>query len=295
MSRLEALEFRRIRNVPEILNVTFDFIRLNFGVFWRSLLFLAFPPLVAGLTIFSYFMVAAFDSLSMGTYVEELLLPFLWVSIAAMLLSSVGITILVAAVHVIVRLYIEKGPGAFGVRDVREEVRRIFWMLLLTILGLEISYLIISLLAVFVPFGQFGIVIGLAFATLYFPVRIYERRGFIQSIVVSSKLVEGRWWATVGMFWLFMFLNVGLVGAFTLPLILFSWLVETHMIDFGEPGQGGSLVRIVGAVLLAVYMTALFLMYAIPFLSLIFHYYSQRERKNSIGLLEEIETIGAEA
>lgn len=296
MHQPDIIEFHRIRNVPEILNVTFDFIRQNFRLFWRALLFFAFPPIAVGVTLFSYFLVGLFqvtftDLESLGNAMPS----FMGALLVSGILCLGGGAMLIGIVHVIAELYRERGPEGFTLDDIWQGCKEIFWMLFWTLFGLEAAWIILGVLAAFIPFGQFGLYVGVAFASLYFPFRIYERRGFIQSVLLSSKLVEGRWWATFGMLWLFYLLMLGLSGVFLIPLYLGIWGAGSGLIDVDQLAAEGSLLRLLGTGVVALYSSALFLLGAVPFLSMIFHYYSQRERKGGVSLREEIERIGAAA
>lgn len=292
MQQPSIIEFRQIRNVPEILNVTGDFIRQNFRLFWRALLFLAFPPIVVGVTIFSYFFVSFFATALNDGDVAGMILPMMGAYLVGGVLCGGGAAMLIGVVHVFVALYRERGPNNFTIEDVWRGTKEIFWMLFWTLFGLQVGVSIIGALAAFVPFGQIGLYIGITFASLYFPLRIYERRGFIQSITVSSKLIEQRWWATFGMLWLFYLLMFGLSGVLMIPIYAVVWAASTNLIDIEALGNSMPLLRLVGTALISAYMTGLFLLGAIPFLSMIFHYYSQRERKGGVALMEAIEGIG---
>lgn len=294
MHQPDIIEFHRIRNVPEILNVTFDFVRQNFRLLWRALVFFALPPIAVGVTLFSYVFVGLFQAAFNDVDTVVSAMPsFLGGLLVGGVLSGGGTAMLIGVVHVIAELYRTRGPEGFTLEDIWQGSKEKFWMLFWTLFGLEIAWVVLGVFAAFIPFGQIGLYAGIAFASLYFPFRIYEGRGFIQSVLLSSRLVEGRWWATFGMLWLFYLLILGLSGVFLLPLYAGIWAAGNELIDLEQLAAEGSLLRLLGTAVVAVYSSVLFLLGGIPFFSMIFHYYSQRERKGGGSLREEIERIGA--
>ena len=298
MDRADRIEFREIRNVAEILNVTFDFLRQNFRLLAKALLRFALPPVLVAVIVFSYFFVDLINVAIDGSLGEEeaisrFLLLFL-VTMLGGLLLAVGFTLLTCIVHVFARLYLERTGEAFTLEDIWRGTREIFWMVFGTMFGLGIVIFILSVLAAFIPFGQLGIYVIYTFGALYFPLRIYEERGFLQSFVVSSNLVQGRWWATLGLV-MVQYLMANILGGLLLflPLLVFVILVGVCVI-YVDQIQSNSWIVYVGVAVLALYMALLVLLSAVPTLSMIFHYYSQKERKEAPGLMERVGMIGAD-
>ena len=298
METTERINFREIRNVPEILNVTFDFIRQNFRLFSRSLLRIALPPVLIAMALFTYLGADIITAAATGNVDENSALQYVFTfalaGLAGGLLLGVGLTLLTCVIHVFVDLYMEDDQEGFGISDVWERTKKIFWMVFGTNIGLGVVLTIISVIAAFIPFGQFGMYILYAFGALYFPFRIYEGRGFLQSFVASSELVQGRWWATLGLFMLqYLMANV-LSGLVLLPIIIGGILEGTGVLDVSELVRNSSWLVYIGAALIALYIALLLLLSSVPTLSMIVHYYSQKERKGGVGLVERIELIGAE-
>ncbi|MGE3801310.1 MAG: hypothetical protein AB7H80_09835 [Candidatus Kapaibacterium sp.] len=299
MEKLDRIEFREIRNVAEVLNVTLDFIRQNFRLFSQSLILIALPPILIALTIFSYFFIG-FIGDALNNAVDEnniwdYLLSLLGVSAIAGVAVAIGTTFLICVVHVFAQLYVERGQGEFTFADVWGGTKEIFWRIFITNIGLAIVLVILQVLAAFVPFGAFGLYILYAFGALYFPLRIYEGRGFFKSFTVSTELVQKRWWATLGLLSLQSLLSTVLSGLLFLPIMVVSILSGLGVIDVEELVQDSSWFIYAGTALGALYISVVFLLSAAPVLSLIFHYYNQKERKGGIGLLERIEMIGTDA
>lgn len=299
VSQSEIINFRTIRNVPETVNVTFEFFRQNFSVVWRSLLFLALPPIAIAMALMGYFMydvymTAAFGNvMAYGDPTDLIGSMLLGVGIGGIMVS-VGSAMLIAVVHELAALYVERGPGNFTVSDVWEGAKRDFWLVLGTLIGLGVASMVLSLVAMFIPFGSFGIYILMVLGSLYFPLRIYHRRGFLQSFVVSSKLLKGRFWATVGLLSIFTLLSIGLAVVTALPVVLIGMVGNFLTFDL-EAMMRGDDSGLFLSILLAVYYASSLLLYAVPLTGLIFHFYNQQERHEWTGLLETVETIGPES
>ena len=289
MEQIERIEFRQIRNVAEIINVTFDFIRQNFRLFSRSLYFIALPPIMVSLTIVSYFLFALIDGLANKNEVGEMVVSFVFIMVLGGILVAVGMSLLVGVVHVFVHLYIEKGKDQFDINDIWQGTKGIFWMLFLTNIGLGVLYV----LSIVIPFGNLGLMMGLTFGALYYPLRVYERRGILQSFIVSGKLIQGRWWATLGLQSLYGLMTWVLLGLLSVPFILLAVLDGAGIVQVEDLIEIGSWTMLLGTALMVLYMSAFFLVSAAPLLSLIFHYHSQREKKKFPALLEQVEMIGS--
>ena len=297
MNQNEIIEFRQIRNVPEVINVTFDFVRQNIRPFTSALFRFAFPFIAVAFALSSYSFWGVIDSVSIidsASGIEDVVGVAFQTFIAffiAGVLVTIGSTTLIGVVHEFVRLYREDGPGNIQMQDVWQGVREKFWMLLFTLFGLGIVVAILSVVLVFVPFGGLGLYVLMVFGAFYFPLRIYEGRGFFQSFIVSVNLVQGSWWRTHGLILLFVLLSFVFSAVLIVPFIVVGVFNELSTISF-EHLIDTTWFRVFSTVVLSVYYTALALIYFIPLLSLIFHYHSQRERHASVALLELVEEIG---
>ncbi len=298
MNQHEVIEFQKIRNVPEVINVTFDFIRQNFRLFAGAVFRFAFPFLAIAVTLSGYWFWGLVDSVStMGSApgteaVMGMVFQAFLVFFVVAVLMTIGATTLIAVVHDVARLYREHGPGNVQMQDVWQGVREKFWMLLFTVFGVGVATTILSVVLAFIPFvGNFGLYILIVFGAFYFPLRIYEGRGFFQSFFVSIGLVQGSWWRTLGLMILFWIMNFAFAAIFVVPIIVAMAVQDFSAIGF-ESLIDATWFRVLGTVVFSLYYTALALFYSIPLLSLIFHYHSQRERHQSLALLELVENIG---
>lgn len=298
MNQHETIEFQKIRNIPEVINVTFDFIRQNFHLFAGAVLRYAFPFLAVSLVLSGYWFWGLIDSVStIGSapsteVIVGMVFQALLVFFVVAVLASIGGTVLIAVVHELARLYRENGVGNIQIQDVWQGVKEKFWMLLFTVFGLGVVTTILSVVLAFVPFvGNFGLYILIVFGAFYFPLRIYEGRGFFQSFFVSIGLVQGSWWRTLGLMILFWLMNLVFASIFMVPLFVSLVMQDYSAVTF-ESLIDTTWFRVLSSVVFSLYYTALALFYSIPLLSLIFHYHSQRERHQSLALLELVENIG---
>ena len=292
MEQTEQIRFRQIRNVAETINVSFDFIRENFRLFAGSLLRIALPPVVLAMVVFSYFFLSFLSSIGEQSTFVEMFFALMLAGLFGGIIITVGLTLLIGVVHVFAGLYIERGKDGFTVSDVWKGTRELFWMLFFTNLGLGIVLVVLSIIMAFVPMGQFGMYVIYAFGALYFPLRIYERRGFLQSFVASSNLVQSRWWATLGLLALHYVMAFALTTVFLVPLYIVAIVEGAGLLDIEQLVKSDSWMLPVGTAIFVLYSSITFLLSSLPLLSLIFHYYNQRERKEAPGLREEIELIG---
>lgn len=293
----EKFALRRIRTVPETVNMTFDFVRAHFGLISRSLLWIAFPPVLIALLLFYKYFVDSFLTFGAVDYTGSYIASTFLTTLAGFALMMVASTMLIGVVHSLVALYMERGAEDFHsttVRDVWEKTKGEFMRLLGTNISLGIIGTVLIIPMVFFPPALFAFPALFVFGALYYPIRIYERRGIIRSFTLSADLVMGKWWATVGLFILHYLLSTLLSSLLLAPVIVAAILEAVGWISFSELTDSYPWIPYVGGGAMTLYYGLLFLLYMIPLLSLILHYFSQRERKSGVGLLADLEKIGSE-
>jgi hypothetical protein len=293
----ERFTLRQIRTVPETVNMTFDFVRAHFGLITRSLLVIAFPPVLIALVLFYKYSVDSFSTFGAMTYTGSYLASTLLLTLAGIVLITIASTMLIGLAHSFVALYLDRGADGFRtvtVRDVWERTKGEFMRLLGTNISLGIIGTVMMIPMVFFPPALLGIPVLFVFGALYFPIRIYERRGIIRSFTLSADLVMGKWWATVGLYILHYLLSTLLSSLLLAPVIVIMILEALGVISFIELAEAYPWLPYVGGAATTLYYGLLFLLYTIPLLSFIFHYFSQRERKSGVGLLADLEKIGSD-
>ncbi len=284
--------FAQIRNNAETINATFNFVRLHRKTLLKSVMLRAFPFLLFSSVLYVWLFV--FPDSSIGR--ARLFQVLLWVAVLFL-----GQSMLVAVVHGFAKLADKYPPGDFDEVDVWEEAKSLFGSVLGT--NLALVFLVafgvggLALVVARIPVVGFLILSGIIFLVvvswcLYYPARFLEGSSFSEAFTLSRYLVSGYWWTTAGLLFVWWLL---------LTMLTFLFSVTSSIVDVLAMGYlpvdavaNDSLYLTVQAISTLISMSLWSLLNTLPMLGLIFHFYSQLERKDGAGLAELVETIGEE-
>ncbi|MGK7395812.1 MAG: hypothetical protein ACNS62_14635 [Candidatus Cyclobacteriaceae bacterium M3_2C_046] len=288
---MEKINFHKQRNFSEKLNVTFEFIRQNFTPLGKSILYLVGPfSLIIGIFLVSYqkFMVTLssnqenYESLSfkvisnMGT---------IW------LLSMFALLMLISVVYDYFILYQQKPVAQIEVGDVLNMVKK---DILKVFLAGIVTFLVVIVGFVFLVIP--GIYLSVA-VSLTFIIVIYEKKNPLEAVKRSIKLTSGKWWSTFGLI-LITSLIQGLVGfIFALPMQIMNFINLFHSLDegSGNPVDMYADPGLINYLFSAIAMFAGLFLYAIVLIALGFQYFNLVERKEAVGLMQNIDQLGQES
>ena len=303
-NRDEKIELYRSRTTARVLNDTFALIRVDFRLFVRALFSLSFAPMAVGLAMVGYGYVRLFSMLSGFGDVDFVgdgfsppadigILSLLFIVGASML--WLGGSLLLLVVHELVGMHRELDREEMRratVRDVWERIKgRIFWMLGSTFVWF-LGLMIISFALGLIPIvGLFAFYVVTVYTIFYFPLRIYEERGMGQSFIVSSSLVSGAWWRTLGFLILVTLLSLVLVGVLGAPLALGMIGSGTGLFELRDLADS-SAVTVLGVLYALLYATAYYVTTAISTVAIIVYYYTRSEETLGRSLEGMIDTIG---
>ena len=289
----QTISFAQIRNNAETINATFDFVRMHRKTLFKSVMLRAFPLLL--ITNLLYIWLTTFDrGVESGTVILQVL-----VLLGA---AFLGQSMLIAIVHGFAKLADTYRPGEFDESDVWVEAKALFGKVLGTnlVLGLILLFGVggMAVTVARIPFLGPSLLFVVVFLvivswSLYYPARFLEGSSFSEAFTLSRYLVSGRWWATAGLLCLWWLLLIILTFLFSLSTTLLDLVVAGYMpistISLREPW-----FLALRSIITLVSMSLWSFLYAFPMFGLIFHFYSQLERKDGAGLSELAETIGEE-
>lgn len=297
---VDRVELRQIRNVSETINDTFALVRSHPRFFLRTLASLALSPVLLATAVSAVFLFRSWSSI-VDPYNSQIYSPadFLGTIFSTLLmipLVILGYAILILVVHELVVIYGEKSHRQIEemrVREVWDRIRgRIGWMigtLLVWAIVLFIAIVLVSL----IPFvGFFAVPVILVYTLLYFPLRIYDGRGLVQSFVVSANLVSGNWWKTAGLGSLIYLLTTVLTGLVAFPIFFGYILGVLGLWDVRGFADSPLLAGIVGIFYVLFYGTGSFIAASLGMVAIILHYFNLAERKEARSLEERIAMIG---
>ena len=269
------IEFRKVRDFGVLLGVTFDYIKQNIKLLFKSNLLIGSPfILLAG--VFMGIYQSSIFNFRVQPEIEQFAIPFLF-SMFFMMLSYLVI-IIVTYSHLI--LYKNSEAGNFDIDDVWQNVKRNFWMILFTGIGYSILSLI-GFVFLIVP----GIYLSIALSIIFI-VRLEERLNFFEAVSRCIKIVSGNWWFTFGII-----IVVGMIQGF-LGFILYvpNYIVTIFLAFAGVDSNTGDLGRVL-YIISSIIATFGVLLYSISTIAIAFQYYNLVERKEAPGLVQQIEEI----
>jgi hypothetical protein len=291
------IELRKVRDFGGLLNVIFEYIKINFKSLLKSNLLIGAPTiLLAGVFLGIY--QSSLFSFDVDSTVPQIGLPFL----LSTFLTMVSYFIIMVVTYSHLRVYKQSETGIFDVEDVWQKTKQNFLMMLFTVIGYSIILGITGLLFVGLGFyltyqGNYGFIflifIGIGILiyltinySLVFIVRIEEEITFFAALKRSKNLIKDNWWFTFGLT-----LVVGLIQSF----ILYALYIPTYVVMFfvtfsGVGSDTGSFSKIL-FIVTSIITSLGAILYTISTLAIAFQYYNLVERKEAPGLLQKVENI----
>lgn len=284
----DKIEFRKQRELGDILTDTFKFIRIHFKPLFGLIIRLAGPALLAVVIAYVFYMQATMGSFDFGVNQspELFTLKFL---LALVALAATGVAFY-ALLYGTVMCYIKSYLNNNGVADpaeVKAGVRQRFWSLfgLSFLVGL-ITF--VGMIFCFLPGIYFAVVFSTSYAIL-----VMEDRNVGDAISYCFELIKGEWWITFATLFVMGILYYILIIIFNIPQYIYFFAKgftssggisadPSDMFDWGY-----TLLSVIGVI-------AQYLFYSLIVIGTSFIYFNINEKKNSTGTLEQIESIGSE-
>ena len=269
------IELRKVRDFGQLLSATFEFIRQNFKLLFKSNLLIAAPfILLAG--VFMGFYQSSLFNFSNEPEIEQFAIPFL-LSMLFMMFSYLVITMVT---YSFIILYKNSELGSFDIDDVWQTTKSNFWMLLFTGIGYAII-IGFGFLLLIIP----GIYLSIALSIIYI-VRLEEGISFFAAIDRCIKIISGNWWFTFGLIIVVGFIQGFLGFIFYIPNYIVTFFLAFAGID-ASTGETGKVLFVISSIIASLGT----LLYAISIIAVAFQYFNLIERKEAPGLMHQIEDI----
>lgn len=284
------IEFRKKREIGEIITDTFKFLRRNFKDIFAIVI------RTAGIPFLLLIAAAFYNSYSsLKTNPEDFGNPFSILTNSQAILSSLVLYLMIfiyfsflyAGVLSCIKSYIQN-KGAIIREDVLANVRQRSMSVLGTGMGkfllLFIAWMLCVLPGVFI----------FAPLALIFPIFIFENKGFSESLSGSFTLIKEDWVmsAIAIAFGFVIWYLISLV--FSLPLMIYFFVKMLAFVQEGDAGNIGTLIDMPFVILTALASLMQYLAYLFMPIVAAFVYYNLNERKNQTGSLNRIDTIGSD-
>jgi hypothetical protein len=305
---LEKISLLEARDFGETFNVSIKFLRQNFKLFFKSMLFLAGPFLLASALAGALYSSNSISMMSASRMLMSNPLAFYgWPFLAFILTSIVANIMLMSTVFSFMLNYLEKGPNAFTVNDVAKtlikNIGKIFVLfLVLTLIGIFLFVIfafIIGAITAIVPVLGILFAVGIFFGmmillpplmwqlSVVYLVRMHEGGGVFDSFGRTRQVMKDNFWWT----WLIVVCSaicVIIIGiVFTLPQFAYQMILMVSNMRGGNAD-----VSIPFLVVSTICTFCSSLLYSALHLINGIHYFSLNEKKYGKGLMEKINEIG---
>ncbi|MDT0540861.1 MULTISPECIES: hypothetical protein [Croceitalea] len=289
MQTVNYIEFKKQRELGEILSDTFAFIRSEFKPFFGTLLKIVGPYILIMLISSGFYIYTVGDIMNITTLQadNQIFSPIIMIlaGLALFVSSIMAYVVSHGTVLCYIRSYTEN-KGKIFFEDIKKGVYANFWSLigLGFLVGLSIMAGIIFCL---IPGIYLGVCLSVSFAIL-----IFQKKNVSDAYSESFSLVKENWWITFAtLFVIYIIIYIASL-AFSLPTIIYTWakmgifsgeVDAENMNIFSDP---------IYLILNLISQIIQFLMNIILLVSITFIYFNLNERKNFTGTFETIENLG---
>lgn len=288
--KTDYIEFKKQRELGDILSDTFAFLRAEFKPFFTTYLKIVGPFLLVMILALAAYLYFVGDTVNFMVVSPDNLNTNLATIIIIGLVYILSITAVYTMSQSTVLHYIKSysnGKGTTDFETIQKEVYGSFW----SFIGLGIM-VGLSVMAGFIFCFIPGIYLYVPLA-LSFCVLVYNRMGTSDAYSYSFTLVKDEWWMTFATFFV-----VGIIVAiasyvFAVPAAIYQWMKMG--IFSGEVDAEGMLDIFKDPVYILLNIVATigkFLLNLISVIAGVFIYFNLNEKKNFTGTYERIENLG---
>ena len=278
------INFRRQRELGDIITDTFKFIRENYKLLFKLIFQIAGPVFAVLVLCMGYYYYLAggaaffenFDG-NIGLFMNSLIL---------LLLSFIAFFVLLqATVFHFIKSYVDNA-GKVNPLQVKTGAKTDFGK----ILGVNImAWLLVVLGMVMCVIPGIYLWVPLTFAV---PLVVFGRKGSLDAIGDAFDLIKDNWWMT--------FLSLIVMGIlmylvaliFQMPMILYMFVKAFTIASEGSTADPTQLFDWVYVVLSVISSLAQYLLYTIFMIAIAFIYYHLDEKKHATGSFETISNLG---
>ena len=280
----DQIQFKKQRELGEILSVTFKFLRQNFKKAAKIFIKIVGPVfllLIAAVTYYSWSTVGTSFFMTDGIQNSDFILSFGLMMLAYILYVST----MTGTIYHIILSYINN-HGEIQASEVSKGMKADFGKLLLLTL---ISWIFIfaGMIAFIIPGIFIAVPLSLSTAIL-----VFRRESVMESISSSFRLVKENWWMTFATL-----LCIGLIVylislVFQLPAIFYLFFRAFTVASETSASNPGDILGS-GYIFINIFTSTIqYIIYTITPIGVAFVYFNLNEKKNFTGTYETIQNLG---
>jgi hypothetical protein len=288
--KTDYIEFKKQRELGDILSDTFAFLRAEFKPFFTTYFKIVGPFLlvmILALAAYLYFVGNIANIMMFNSGNEAANLATIFIIGLVYILSIMAVyTMSQSTVLHYIKSY-SNGKGTTDFETIQKEVYGSFW----NFIGLGIMVglsVMVGFICCIIPGIYLYVPLALSFSVL-----VFNRMGASDAYSYSFTLVKDEWWMTFATFFVIGIIVAIASYAFALPTAIYQWMkmgifsgemdAESMLDIFKDPIY--ILLNIVGTI-------GQFLLNLISVIAGVFIYFNLNEKKNFTGTYEQIENLG---
>ena len=313
----QKIEFQQVRDFGHVFNDGFLFVRQHFKRLFTHLLFIGGPFLLVGVGVSTAGLVRMQGLTAARANTSDIVFP--WQDLAFSYLVNIfsfliGFVMTTGVVNGYVELYKESPDREPDIQlgAVWAKVKSNFWrlsgqiflvnLLLIAVTaavvglgflvfssnsgtGTKVVFGILYVLSLMLLFAYLAPYLGVVITQTYF-----ERSVFPRNISRTFYLIKDNWWLTFGLGVVCVIVMYGILMVFYMPfyfIMMFNTLLNAKSGSFDM----SSMVGVTVAMTIALTIGSL-IIYIIHYVMAALHYHNLLERKESVGLLDKIQSLG---
>ncbi|MBO0331764.1 hypothetical protein [[Muricauda] lutisoli] len=287
------IEFKKQRELGEILSDSFGFIRNEFKPFFGTILKIVGPYILAMLISMGFYMYTIGDVFNLtaigGNQFSALSPVIMVISVLALMLSSIAAYVLAqGTVLYYIKSYIDH-KGTTDYDEIRQGVYGSFWSLigLGILVGLSVF---IGAMFCLIPGIYLAVPLSISFAIL-----VFLKKDTMDSYQYSFSLIKENWWITFATLFIIYIIVMVATYAFSLPGAIYTWIkmgVFSGEMDAENMNLFNDPIYLFLNILSSLVQ---FLMNIILLVATALIFFNLNEKKNFTGTFERIESLGKSA
>jgi hypothetical protein len=282
----EKIQFRKLRDIGEIISITFAFIRQNFSILALIVLYIGIPLCVLQGTLsmlYQQSLLNAQESNNALKVLSGVFNPYYFLNI---LLSVILYSVVSAGFYTYTLHYLQKSDfRRISIDEILRDTLKNLPMVLSTIFALGFFVFIIAIPSIFLIFLP---VVYVAVSTLpLLFIRFYEKCDLFSAFSRSFKLVNRQWWKVFAVSLILFIIGFLISMVFSIPSSILS-VITAFSSSSSSPSSLSSILFIIFlslSALGAVFQTS------ISSIGIAFVYFDLVERQEAAGLFERVEQI----
>lgn len=282
------IEFKKQRELGDILSDTFAFLRQEFKSFLKAVFTIAGPYMLLFLLASVFYMYTIGDLYSFDIYggSNSFSLGLVLLSMVVFLITMVLAYVFAnsAALHYI-KSYINNN-GEVNMAEVKHDVKSSIWRFI----GLGITkwlVLIFSAMLCFFPVLYFMVPMAIVYSIM-----VFEQKDVGDSFSHSFTLIKDEFWMTLATIIVIGMIVIVAGYAFSLPATLYSFMKLGIMSGEVDPLALNNFMDPIDILLNTVASLFQFLLNLISIVAYVFIYFNLNEKKNFTGTFEKIQSLG---